>query len=219
MQEKVYESIVRECERSLEKHGDTFRGVGWTKKKEYAELRYKVMLEGIKDSFGKPVKLLDFGCGAAHLYEYIQSANVSGIDYSGLDLSTKFLELCRRKFPALKFYQADLLQPGRSIPQYDFIVLNGLFNFKGQTAFEDMKHYFENLLVHVWRFARLGMTFNVMSKYLDWERDDLFHLGFDDVARFLDSRISRHFTIRHDYGLFEYTVYVYRESEAQALAE
>ncbi len=57
-----------------------------------------------------------------------------------------------------------------------------------------------------------------MSKYLDWERDDLFHLGFDDMASFLDSDISRHFVIRHDYELFEYTVYVYRESEAQALA-
>src|SRR5205823_13316030 len=99
-----------------------------------------------------------------------------------------------------------------------FIILNGVFNFKGQNTFEAMRHYFQDLLVHVWPFARRGMAFNVMSKYLDWERDDLFHLGLDDVARFLDSQISRHFTIRHDYGLFEYTVYVYRESEAEALA-
>jgi SAM-dependent methyltransferase len=218
MQTNIYKTIVEACETSLEAHGDTFRGVGWTKKKEYADLRYKVMLEGIKNTFHKPLTLLDFGCGAAHLYEYIQSAGISGINYSGLDLSTKFLELCRRKFPSLEFHHIDLLQPGTSIPQYDFIVLNGVFNFKGEMSFEVMKQYFQDLLLRVWPFARQGMAFNVMSKYLDWERDDLFHLGFHDVAQFLDLRISRHFTIRHDYGLYEYTVYVYRESEVQMSA-
>src|SRR5438093_10213221 len=117
MQTNIHNSIVRETENSLEVHGDTFRGVGWTKKKEYADLRYKVMLEGIKGSFARPLKLLDFGCGAAHLYEYIRSIELPGIEYAGLDLSAKFLELCRRKFPDVEFHHIDLLQRGASIPQ------------------------------------------------------------------------------------------------------
>jgi hypothetical protein len=54
------------------------------------------------------------------------------------------------------------------------------------------------------------MAFNVMSKHVDWERDDLFHLPFDELGRWLVSSISRNFVIRADYGLYEYTTYVYR---------
>ena len=219
MNVKPYNRIIRECERALELGGDTFRGVGWTKRKEYADLRYKIMLDGIKEDFDRPLTLLDFGCGAAHLYEFIQSRRIEGIDYSGLDVSPKFIELSRRKHPHLTFHQLDLLEPTASIPLYDFIVMNGVFNYRGDMSFDDMRRYFQELLSRVWSFARHGLAFNVMSKYLDWERDDLFHLGFDDIAGFLDTRISRHFTIRHDYGLFEYTVYVYRRSDAEMLVE
>src|SRR5260370_24526897 len=130
MRTDIYKTIVRECERSLELHGDTFLGVGWTKKKEYADLRYKVMLEGIKNSFRRPLTLLDFGCGAAHLFEFIQSQRLPGIEYSGLDLSPKFVDLCRRKFPGIEFHQLDLMESASSIPRFDFIVLNGVFNYR-----------------------------------------------------------------------------------------
>jgi hypothetical protein len=49
-----------------------------------------------------------------------------------------------------------------------------------------------------------------MSKHVDWEREDLFHLPFDRLTSFLTNRLSRHFVIRHDYGLYEYTTYVYK---------
>jgi hypothetical protein len=37
----------------------------------------------------------------------------------------------------------------------------------------------------------------------------LFHLPLDLLSNFLVKNISRNFIIRNDYGLFEYTVYVY----------
>jgi len=49
-----------------------------------------------------------------------------------------------------------------------------------------------------------------MSKHVDWEREDLFHLPFDVLARFLTRMVTRNFVIRNDYGLYEYTTYVYR---------
>ena len=55
-----------------------------------------------------------------------------------------------------------------------------------------------------------GVAFNVMSKHVDWERDDLFHLPFDEMAGFVTRNLTRNFVIRNDYGLFEYTVYLYR---------
>ena len=58
----------------------------------------------------------------------------------------------------------------------------------------------------------VGVAFNVMSKLVDWERDDLFHWGFDEMAAAVGGRLSRHIRIRADYGLYEYTVYVYRQA-------
>jgi hypothetical protein len=45
---------------------------------------------------------------------------------------------------------------------------------------------------------------------VDWERDVLFHLPFDAAAAFVSSALSRRFVFRSDYGLYEYTTYVYR---------
>jgi hypothetical protein len=56
------------------------------------------------------------------------------------------------------------------------------------------------------------LAFNVMSKQVDWERDDLFHLPLDRLLTFLSREVSRHVVIRHDYGLYEYTAYVYQSS-------
>ena len=34
---RKYLSIISACEAKLERYGDTYLGVGWTKKQEYAE--------------------------------------------------------------------------------------------------------------------------------------------------------------------------------------
>ncbi len=210
MNHKKYLSIVSACEASLEKHGDTFLGVGWTKKKEYADLRYKVMLEVIKPDISRKVSLLDFGCGASHLLEYMLQHNIQNVDYSGLDLSQQFLNLSRSKFPYIRYYYLDVLCDDLELPRFDYIVLNGVFNYKGELSFDEMLAYFKAVIGKSYNKARTAIAFNVMSKQVEWERDDLFHLPFDPMASFLTKEISRNFVIRHDYGLYEYTVYVYR---------
>jgi hypothetical protein len=70
--------------------------------------------------------------------------------------------------------------------------------------------YFRRLAARVFQHAQIGMAFNVMSKHVDWERDDLFHLPFDLLAGFLQKELTRNYVFRNDYGLYEYTTYVYR---------
>ena len=55
-----------------------------------------------------------------------------------------------------------------------------------------------------------GIAFNIMSKLVDWERDDLFHVSMDELGLFLKNNLSRNFIIKNDYKLYEYTVYVYK---------
>ena len=48
------------------------------------------------------------------------------------------------------------------------------------------------------------------QKQVDWEKDFLFHLPLDTLAFFLTKELTRNFIIRNDYGLYEYTVYLYK---------
>jgi SAM-dependent methyltransferase len=210
MKKKKYLSILSHYESCLEKYGDTHLGVDWPKKQD-VDTRYRVMLEVIKmDTPGK-VHLLDFGCGASHLYEYLLQRKRHNINYSGLDLSEKFIGLSRSKFPSNNYYCLDILEDSVSLPDFDYVVMNGVFTEKLDLSFDEMFTFFQGVVRKVFNKSRVGIAFNVMSKQVDWEREDLFHLPLDLLAAFLTKEVSRHFVIRHDYGLYEYTTYVYRQ--------
>jgi SAM-dependent methyltransferase len=209
MEEKKYLRIVAHYESCLEQHGDTHVGVDWPKAED-AATRYRVMLEVVREPPGEAVSLLDFGCGAAHLYGHMLATGVRGVEYAGLDLSEKFVALARRKFPSRRFYRADLLEDDSTVPRFDYVVLNGVFTERPGLAFEEMLEYFERLVKKVWAKAERGLAFNVMSTHVDWEREDLFHLPFDTLASFLTRELTRNFVFRNDYGLYEYAAYVYR---------
>lgn len=206
---KKYQEIVSHYESCLERHGDTHLGVDWPNKED-AEKRYQVMLDVIHPTDrSRLVQLLDFGCGASHLYEFMGARSIANIRYSGLDMSDKFVDLSRRKFPENDYFCVDLLDDSAKLPQFDYIILNGVFTEKRGLLFDEMFKYFQRLLMKAFAHTKSGLAFNVMSKHVDWEREDLFHLPFDLLAEFLIEKLTRNFVIRNDYGLYEYTVYVY----------
>ena len=205
--------ISAACEADLIAHGDSFRGAGYTKSPREAVDRYKLMLGVIRDQ-RSPASLLDFGCGLGHLLDHLQQ-HPRDIRYTGLDLSAKYIEAARRRHPATEFIQMDVLESDAGLLNYDYVVLNGLFNYRGGIDYQTMLEYWRSLMTVVYRHCRIGLAFNVMSKIVDWERDDLFHLPFDAMAEFVGTKLSRHFVIRHDYRAYEYTTYVYRQPSGE----
>ncbi len=202
-------SIISHYESCLKKYGDTHLGVGWPNKDDVYK-RYKVMLDIIRSGKNLKVSLLDLGCGASHLYEYIIKNNLNHIEYSGLDLSEKFVHLSRSKYPSVPYYCLDILDNRSRIPSFDYIVMNGVFTEKRSLSFDDMLDYLEKVVKKVFSKANMGIAFNLMSKHVEWEREDLFHVPFDTLAKFLTKDVSRNFAIMNDYGLYEYTTYVYK---------
>jgi SAM-dependent methyltransferase len=210
---KNYLRIIEHYEDCLARHGDTHLGVDWPNAAD-ARLRYQVMLElvlGHRDAGGSPVGLLDFGCGAGHLLEFIRSQKIAGINYHGVDLSERFVALCRGKFPGVPFSLLDVLADDAALPTFDYVIANGVFTEKRELTFDEMMSYFEAIVRRLWSATRCGIAFNVMSVNVDWQRDTLFHVPLDRLTAFVTSKISRHMVVRMDYGLREYTVYVYRQ--------
>lgn len=201
-----YSALVAHYEACLARHGDTCKGVDWPDA-EGAATRYRVMAEVVRER--DPVDLLDFGCGAGHFLDYLRNADRK-VHYRGLDLSARFVDLCRRKYPGVVFDCLDVMQDGAAVPEADYIIMNGVFTERCGIAYETMFDAMTGLLAKMFPHARKGMAFNLMSKHVDWEREDLFHVPYDRIGRFVVSQLSRHHLIRADYGLYEYTVYVYK---------
>ncbi|MBO9200140.1 MULTISPECIES: class I SAM-dependent methyltransferase [Niastella] len=212
MKKSYLDTIVKHYENCLEEHGDSHLGVDWPKAEDVNK-RYKVMLDIIRvaDDKSKNINLLDFGCGAAHLLQYIKDQKFDNIIYSGLDVSEKFIALCKEKFSDTSFYCTDILKDNNTLTGFDYIVMNGVFTEKRELGFEEMWDYFTKMLTKVFSMANKGVAFNVMSTAVDWERDDLFHVPTDLLIKFLTAKLTRNFIIRNDYGLYEYTTYIYKK--------
>lgn len=204
-----YHSIVRHYEDCLAQFGDSHRGVDWPNAADAAR-RYQVMLDVVRpSSTGKT--LLDFGCGASHLYQYMLERDAPDLQYSGLDVSAAFCELSQQKYPQNDYFCIDVLTEPDRLGEFDYVVMNGVFTEKRELTFDAMFDYMRRVVALVFSKTRCGMAFNVMSKQVDWERDDLFHMPIGDLTDFIAKTLSRHYVVRNDYGLYEYTVYVYKE--------
>jgi SAM-dependent methyltransferase len=203
--------LAEAYERFFEDHGDDFRGVGWTKSQAEVDLRFEVMLGVIRPDGTDPVELLDFGCGLGHLYEYLQRCPPQRqIHYAGLEVSATLLGVARAKLPEVPLYDIDITRGTAGLPQFDYVVANGVFTYKDGLTHDEMLEYWQDLVPRAFALARVGLAFNVMSSEVDWQREDLFHLPLDVLSSFVTANLSRRFVIRHDYPLYEYTTYVYR---------
>jgi hypothetical protein len=209
MMSKNYTHIVEHYEKCFFQHGDNHRGVDWPNQADL-DTRFRVASEVMKGNPKKNISLLDFGCGNGLFIDYLdQHQLLRHIGYTGLDLSQVFIACCERKYPHLSFICTDVMKTPE-IGFYDYIILNGVLTEKCSLAFEVMWDYAQKLLVTLFQQCHIGMAFNVMSANVDWKREDLFHVEFDLMATFLQKSLSRNYVFRNDYGLYEYTTYVYR---------
>ncbi len=204
-----YHEIAACTETYFERLGDSPLGMGWPDTAG-ARTRYNVMLDVIRDPAPQPVTLLDFGCGTGHLYEHILSRELHHLEYRGIDISSRFIAECQRKHPHADFRLLDALAEPASLPEFDYAVINGVFTSKCSMSFSEMFEFVQRVLRLLYSRCRRGIAFNATSKQVDWERDDLFHLPLDDIAWFVCRNLSRDFVIRNDYGLYEFTTYVYK---------
>lgn len=87
--------------------------------------------------------------------------------------------------------------------QFDYVIAKGLFTVKGNATVDEMHSFRTAMVERMWGMAHEGVPSNVMSKIIDWERENLFHVAFDDTAALLRCLAGRNVVLRADYGLYE----------------
>jgi SAM-dependent methyltransferase len=200
-----YLNLAEHYNKCFEQNGDNNLGVDWPNHNDTL-IRHQIMFDLIKTN--NPT-VLDFGCGLAHFNEWIINNN-KNIQYSGLDINENLYKACMKKYPSIPFYHKDILKDN-NIPNFDYIICNGTFTEKRDLSQETMMEFFTSTIIELWDKCNEGIAFNLMSKHVDWEREDLFHVSLDELGWFLKNNLNRNFIIRNDYKLYEFTTYVYKK--------
>lgn len=207
---KKYLQVQAHYETCYDREGDSCRGVDWPNEQD-ARLRYQVMTGLFKQH--DAVRLADIGCGLGHYYAHLkETGQLQHCYYTGMDISDKMITACKKKYPDADFITIDLLTESYT-QRFDYAVLNGVFTVKKDLSQHEMWEFFTALIQRSFALVDKGIAFNLMSKNVDWEREDLFHVSIDELTAFLTKNLSRHFEIKHQYGLYEYTVYLYKEAK------
>ncbi len=183
------------------------RVLGWPDKPDDLAARFEALLcdlDFAQYSPARPLKLLDFGCGLGLLLDYLDENDLlSRVDYTGVDLVDAILEETSRRWPAQRFLKRDVRDQPFEAGSFDYAVACGIFTTKHNNSYETALDLAETTLKALWPAVTFGLSFNSMSKHVDWERDDLFHWPLDDIMAFCKRDLARNVTFRLDYGLWE----------------
>lgn len=211
-------TLLEYYESHLISHGDTARGAAWPDEGS-RNVRFQAGLDiMLAHARQQPMTICDLGCGTGELYRYIRDNGMHQITYVGIDRSAIAIKLAEVKFPGVTFHCIDTenctADDLGQVFDCDFIFANGLFTVKHSATQQDMWRFMTRMIQTVWSHARRGIVFNVMSKVVDWERDDLFHVSYDELAAFLHQLAGRHIGFKADYGLYELMAYALKPETA-----
>lgn len=201
---KSYKKIAEYYNKAFIEYGDTPEGLAWDNQLNLNK-RYEVMFDVVKHY---NTSILDFGCGYGGLYEWILN-NKKTAEYVGLDINKEAIKFAKEKHPETTWIESDIHKDTLQT-DFDYIICNGTFTVKDTLTQDEMWDFMTSTLEKLWTKTNKGIAFNVMSKLVDWERDDLFHVSMDQLGQWLKDNLSRDFIIRNDYKLYEYTAYVYK---------
>jgi cyclopropane fatty-acyl-phospholipid synthase-like methyltransferase len=190
----------------LRKHGDSPQAAQYSSR-ETQERRFEKLVD-VADLNG--CSILDFGCGTGQLQDYLLRHDVN-VRYHGVDIVDEFLTLCQEKFPQGRFGQLQDFQG----QQFDYVLVAGVFN----NLMEDNTAFYQSSLKTLFSMASKGLSFNMMSAYVDYQDEGLFYEYPEKVFAFLKREVTPFVALHNDYevkaGLppFDFTVYAYRSGQ------
>lgn len=203
----IEERVRRYYTGKVTDHGPTPRGVDWNSL-EGQLLRFDQLLKLCDRK--SPYSLIDLGCGYGGLLDHLMSAGDT-VRYFGLDLSDAMIREARALHPDRPPATFDV--GATSDQPAEYVVASGIFNVKQQTPDDTWHDYILETLAEMARMSTRGFAFNLLTSYGDPElrRPDLHYA---DPCRLFDTckrLFSRHVSLLHDYGLWEFTILVRKD--------
>lgn len=196
--------IIERYEKRFSLYGDDVRSLA-SGTRERQQMRFQVMLDlGIEPGSS----ILDLGCGLGDFYEFLEENGID-VNYTGYDLSPKFISAARKKYPQADFRIRDI-QTDTDSQSFDYIVCTQVFN--NNLVHEDVLEVCKDVLSICYKRATKGVAFDFLSTYVDFKQDSLYYYSPHEIFSYCKT-LSKRVCLRHDYPLFEFTIYIYPDFE------
>lgn len=209
MQPRDRKAYVERYEDRLRQFGHSPESLGWGKTGRQ-EFRFAVL--GALAIANPASSVLDVGCGFADLYDYLRSRGWTG-RYVGVDLVPGLIEAARRRHADLDLRTADIDELRGSSERFDYVIASGIFN--ARLSSEPNEAHIERSLAQMFALCTGALCVDFMSAYVDFKHETAWHTDpawAIDVAR----RLSRRFSLRHDYMPYEFALCIHRDASISA---
>jgi SAM-dependent methyltransferase len=159
----------------------------------------------------KPFSINDIGCGYGALVPMLQGLG-GDFAYRGFDISPAMVARARQTLGESERWsftdREDELLPA------DYSVASGIFNVKLEADDENWRRYVCETLDRMDELSTRGFSFNMLTSYSDPDRMrlDLYYANPGEVFDQCKQRYSPHVALLHDYGLWEFTVLVRKDT-------
>lgn len=202
--EKLLKQVNNYYTQKIIEHGATHLGVDWNSP-ESQILRFDQLLKVTRDE--NDCSIIDYGCGYGAMAPYIRKRGYTG-QYFGFDISEAMIKEARKQQSHI--LDCTFVTDATSLDVADYTIASGIFNIKQQISNDQWRSYIIDTIRTMAEHSRKGFAFNMLTSYSDKDkmRPDLF---YGDPCFFIDHCIrnfSRHVTMLHDYGLYEFTILV-----------
>jgi len=190
-------------------HGPIPGGVDW-RSQESQELRFVQLLRIC--SMDSAFSLNDYGCGYGALYGFLKG-NRSDVDYRGWDLSEEMVSHARLAYGTEGNAEFDIGSAPARVA--DYTVASGIFNVRLQASEDVWLQHILACLDLMNASSRRGFSFNCLTIYSDRDRMRDY-LYYADPCRLFDHckrRYARDVALLHDYGLYEFTILVRKQTQ------
>lgn len=205
---ELLDDVERYYTSKLVEYGATPRGVDWNGDASQT-LRFEQLEKLVVP--GSPFSVNDIGCGYGAMYAFLQQRHAV-VDYCGCDISPEMVKAAHQQFGSdtgAAFVTGS--QPPR-IADYGFA--SGIFNVRLGRTDDEWEAYMTATLDVMTQTSRRGFAFNCLTSYSDADRmrPNLYYASPTSVFDICKRRYSRHVALLHDYGLFEFTVLIRKDS-------
>jgi SAM-dependent methyltransferase len=189
---------------NLEKFGLDSKSVGWSTP-ESQKLRFHKLLSMVDTS--QPFTINELGCGYGELFNYAQEYRYPMTQYRGYDISQKMLDAGKQ------YVQSEnaLWRLGATINEMaDYTTTSGIFNVKFDHQQDSWENYIKHTLKNMFEHSSKAISFNLLTKYVDFEAENLYYADPTYFFDYCKKNISRYVNLLHDYNLYEWTIVVFK---------
>jgi SAM-dependent methyltransferase len=188
----------------LAAHGCTPKGVDWNDAVAQ-ELRFRKLAALFVSS--DPFSINDIGCGYAALVAFLDIEH-PGFRYCGYDVSDAMVARARNLHTLRRDcrFETDIA----NVTLAEYSVASGIFNVKLDATTAAWEEHLHRVLDTMHDLSTRGFAFNALTMYSDpsSRRPELYYADPCRLFHRCQERYSRHVTLVHDYGLYDFTIIV-----------